>query len=56
MPSGKLDTTFGKSGVVSLGNDLWGGLALQPDKKILAGGGGSFAGWTLSRLIGDPSQ
>jgi uncharacterized delta-60 repeat protein len=57
LPSGRLDTSFGKRGIVSLGDgpplyiEAPYGLALQADQKILVGGGGGRSS-TLARLIG----
>jgi uncharacterized delta-60 repeat protein len=49
-PNGRLDTSFGRGGIVSFSG---GGstLALQADQKILVGGGSGNA-WTLARLLG----
>jgi uncharacterized delta-60 repeat protein len=52
LPDGRLDTSFGRRGIVSLG-DGFSTLALQTDQKILVGGG-DFDGNAsrLARLIG----
>lgn len=50
LPNGRLDTSFGKGGIVALGDQVL-SLALQTDGEILAGGG-SDDSWTLARLIG----
>jgi uncharacterized delta-60 repeat protein len=55
-PNGQPDTSFGTGGVVHLGNHgrLW-SLALQGDMKILVGGGNAGS-WTLTRLVGGPTD
>jgi hypothetical protein len=45
LPDGRLDTSFGRRGIVSL-NAALSSVALQPDGKILVGGG------ELGRLVG----
>lgn len=50
LPNGRLDTSFGRRGIVSFGNQV-SRLALQTDGKILVGGGLGNA-WTLDRLSG----
>lgn len=60
-PNGRLDTSFGRRGIVSLHDDQLFSLALQTDQKILVGGNGNATDpilhqqvefWTLARLIG----
>jgi uncharacterized delta-60 repeat protein len=51
LPNGRRDKSFGRGGIVSL-QDGESSLALQTDRKILAGGGNRDKAWTLSRLIG----
>jgi len=50
LPSGRLDTSFGRGGMVSFDDQLT-ALALQGDGKVLVGGGHGNA-WTLHRLVG----
>jgi uncharacterized delta-60 repeat protein len=50
LPNGRLDASFGRGGIVSLGGQV-STLALQTDRKILLGGGSGTA-WTLARLLG----
>jgi uncharacterized delta-60 repeat protein len=50
LRNGRLDTHFGRGGIVSL-DDAAGPLASQEDGKILVGGGSANA-WTLDRLLG----
>jgi uncharacterized delta-60 repeat protein len=59
-PNGRLDTSFGRGGIVSFSHQVWYALALQKDGKILLGGttggilpGGTTGGEsTLSRVVG----
>jgi uncharacterized delta-60 repeat protein len=59
-PNGRLDTSFGRGGIVSFSHQVWYALALQTDGKILLGGtsggvipGGKTGGKsTLSRVVG----
>lgn len=48
--NGRLDTSFGQGGIVSLGGEV-SALALQTDRRILVGGGNGTP-WTLARLLG----
>jgi uncharacterized delta-60 repeat protein len=50
LPDGRLDRSFGRGGIVSLGGAV-SSLALQTDTKILAGRIDG-QGWALARLIG----
>jgi uncharacterized delta-60 repeat protein len=51
LPNGRLDTSFGRRGVVSLGHGL-SMLALQADEKILVGEANGNSAPTLARLLG----
>lgn len=58
-PNGRLDTSFGRGGIVSFSHQVWYALALQTDRKILLGGttggirpGGTGGKSTLSRVVG----
>ena len=50
LPNGRLDGSFGRGGIVSLGDATW-SLATQPDRKILVGRGDGSS-WALARLNG----
>ena len=51
LPNGRLDPSFGRRGIVSLGNQSSTALALQAGQKILVGEAHGDA-WTLARLLG----
>jgi uncharacterized delta-60 repeat protein len=48
--NGRLDTSFGRGGIVRISDEV-SALALQMDQKILLGGGSGNA-WTLERVLG----
>jgi uncharacterized delta-60 repeat protein len=50
LRNGRVDTHFGKGGIVSFGHEV-GSLAAQEDGKILVGSPGPNS-WTLDRLLG----
>jgi uncharacterized delta-60 repeat protein len=50
LPDGRLDPSFGRGGIVRLGEEAH-ALALQADQKVLVGGGSGHA-WVLERVLG----